>query len=85
MSKRRNLSRREFLQMVGATASAVALGACAPTPKVAPTATPVPTPEEVEPIVPKMVLVEAGDFQMGSTNGAPNEQPVHTVHITRPF
>jgi formylglycine-generating enzyme required for sulfatase activity len=57
-----------------------------PTPtKVAPTATPEATPEEVEPIVPEMVLVEAGSFQMGSTNGQPDEQPVHTVHITRPF
>jgi sulfatase modifying factor 1 len=85
MPKRSRLSRREFLKMVGTTASAVALGACAPTPKVAPTATPVPTPEEVEPIVSEMVLVEAGSFQMGSTGGASNEQPVHKVHITRPF
>jgi formylglycine-generating enzyme required for sulfatase activity len=45
----------------------------------------VPTPEEIEPIVPEMVLVEAGSFQMGSTKGASDEQPVHTVHITRPF
>jgi formylglycine-generating enzyme required for sulfatase activity len=86
MSKRRKLSRREFLKMVGTTASAAALGACVPIPtKVAPTATPVPTPEEIEPIVPEMVLVEVGSFQMGSTDGAPNEQPVHTVHITKPF
>jgi len=86
MSKRRKLSRREFLKMVGTTASAAALGACVPIPtKVAPTATPMPTPEEVKPIVPEMVLVEVGSFQMGSTDGAPNEQPVHTVHITRPF
>jgi sulfatase modifying factor 1 len=86
MSKPRKLSRREFLKMVGATASTTALGACVPIPtKVAPTATPVPTPEEIEPIVPEMVLVEAGSFQMGSTSGRPNEQPVHSVHITRPF
>jgi formylglycine-generating enzyme required for sulfatase activity len=32
-----------------------------------------------------MVLVEAGSFQMGSADGSANEQPVHTVHITRPF
>jgi formylglycine-generating enzyme required for sulfatase activity len=44
-----------------------------------------PTPSEVEPIVPEMVLVEAGSFQMGSINGDSDEQPVHTVHITRPF
>ena len=85
MNKRRKLSRREFLKMVGTTASAAALGGCMPIPKVTPTATPRPTPEEVEPIVPEMVLVEAGSFQMGSTDGASNEQPVHTVRITRPF
>ena len=87
MSKRRKLSRREFLKMVGATASATALGACTPqTPtEVAPTATAVPAPEEIEPIVPEMVLVEAGSFQMGSTDGLEDEQPVHTVHITRSF
>jgi sulfatase modifying factor 1 len=85
MSKPRRLSRREFLKMAGATASAAALGACAPTPtKVATTATPVPT-QEIEPLVPEMVLVEAGSFQMGSTNGDADEQPVHTVHITQPF
>jgi anaerobic selenocysteine-containing dehydrogenase len=40
------LSRRAFLKMVGATASAAALGACMPTPtKVATTATPMPTLE----------------------------------------
>jgi formylglycine-generating enzyme required for sulfatase activity len=32
-----------------------------------------------------MVLVEAGSFEMGSIDGLPDEQPVHTVHITRPF
>jgi formylglycine-generating enzyme required for sulfatase activity len=86
MSKRRKLSRREFLKMVGATASVATLGTCTPTPtKVATTATPVSAPEEIEPIVPEMVLVEAGSFQMGSTNGRSNEQPVHAVHITRPF
>jgi sulfatase modifying factor 1 len=80
------LSRREFLKMVGATASAATLGACAPTPtKVAITATAEPALSEVEPIVPEMVLVEAGSFQMGSANGYSDEQPVHTVHITRSF
>ena len=36
-------------------------------------------------IVPEMVLVEAGDFEMGSTDGRANEQPVHPVTITKPF
>jgi sulfatase modifying factor 1 len=85
MSKRCRLSRREFLKMAGIAASAATVGACTPTPtKVATMATAVPT-REIEPIVPEMVLVEAGSFQMGSTNGRPDEQPVHTVHITRPF
>jgi formylglycine-generating enzyme required for sulfatase activity len=35
--------------------------------------------------MPEMVLVEASSFQMGSINGDADEQPVHTVHITRPF
>ena len=86
MSKRRKLSRREFLRMVGATASAATLGACTPTPtRIATIATAGPTSDKVEPIVPEMVLVEAGSFQMGSTNGGSDEQPVHTVHINRPF
>ena len=86
MSKRRKLSRRKFLKIVGATASATVLGACTPTPtKVATTATPGLAPEEIEPIVPEMVPVEAGSFQMGSTEGLEDEQPVHTLHITRPF
>jgi sulfatase modifying factor 1 len=86
MSKRRKLSRREFLKMVGATASVATLGTCTPTPtKISTTATAMPTPEEIEPIVPEMVLVEAGSLQMGSTEGLEDEQPVHTVHITRPF
>ena len=33
----------------------------------------------------ELVLVEAGSFQMGSTQGFSREQPVHTVTITKPF
>lgn len=71
MSKRRKLSRREFLKMVGVIASAATVGACTPqTPsEVAPTATAESALEEIEPIVPEMVLIEAGSFQMSSTNG----------------
>jgi formylglycine-generating enzyme required for sulfatase activity len=53
-----------------------------------PTATPVPTATpkpEIKAIVPEMVLVEAGSFQMGSAGGRSDEQPVHEVRITRPF
>jgi len=32
-----------------------------------------------------MVLVEAGSFEMGAADGLPDEQPVHTVRITRSF
>ncbi len=33
----------------------------------------------------QFVLIEAGTFQMGSANGSSDEQPVHTVNITKPF
>jgi sulfatase modifying factor 1 len=89
MSKRLTLSRREFLKMVGIAASAATLGACTPqtSTKATPTSTAVPSElaEEITPITPEMILVEAGSFPMGSIDGLPGEQPVHTVHITRPF
>ena len=31
------------------------------------------------------VLIEPGEFQMGSDHGSGDEKPVHTVRITRPF
>jgi len=33
----------------------------------------------------ELVLIPAGSFVMGSTNGEPDEQPVHQVKIARPF
>ena len=33
----------------------------------------------------KFVLIEAGEFEMGCSDGAPDERPVHRVRITRPF
>lgn len=33
----------------------------------------------------QFALIEAGSFQMGSTSGDPDEQPVHQVNITQPF
>jgi sulfatase modifying factor 1 len=56
-----------------------------------PTDGPEPTPlppervkEQIKAIAPQMILVEEGSFEMGSTAN-PDEQPVHTVRITRPF
>lgn len=40
---------------------------------------PVPAP------VVTMVAIVPGSFPMGSTQGYPEERPVHTVHITQPF
>jgi sulfatase modifying factor 1 len=59
-------------------------------PTVAPTAVPAtatvaPTEAPAGPIAPEMVLVEAGSFEMGSETGYADEQPVHTVRVTRPF
>jgi formylglycine-generating enzyme required for sulfatase activity len=95
MSKYRDMSRREFLEVLGLAASATVLGACTPQEPVAVTATstsrpptPTPLPPPVSVIDPsgiEMVLVEPGSFEMGSTGGTRLEQPVHTVNITRPF
>ena len=81
-------------QTLPATEVAPSAAAVPPQPapeQVEPTTTPVPpepTPEpteEIKPISPEMVLVEAGSFEMGSADGFPDELPVHTVAITRPF
>ena len=107
MPRHHPLSRREFVRLVGLTASATVLSACAPRilPVIMPTATavlPQPTPTEVEPtatvtkppttptketkpILPEMVLVEPGNFQMGSADGPSDERPAHAVRLTRPF
>jgi len=45
-----------------------------------PTMTPLPS-QIVDEIGVPMVLVPAGEFQMGSNNGSNNEQPVHTVYL----
>lgn len=34
---------------------------------------------------PEMVIIPAGIFQMGSSDGSSDEEPVHTVQIARPF
>jgi formylglycine-generating enzyme required for sulfatase activity len=45
--------------------------------------TPTPVVETVDGV--EMVLVPAGCFEMGSTDGEPNERPVHQVCFEQPF
>jgi sulfatase modifying factor 1 len=93
LSIRDQLSRRQFLKMISVATSAAILGACAPkaSPEIeipmppTPTPSPAPAEEPSKAIIPKMVLVEAGSFQMGSMDGFPDEQPIHSIRITRPF
>ena len=100
MSSIKRISRRDFLRLTGIATSAILLEACAPeVPAITeapptstilpPTKTPVPTvtptQQPIQAIYPDMVLVEAGSFQMGSTDGYAHEQPVHTVLISKPF
>lgn len=91
------ISRHDFLKIMGIAASAVVLKACTPSTERAseatiPTETKPPPPPTFEPtqkinppIFPERVLIEAGDFEMGSIDGYADEQPVHTVTITKPF
>jgi sulfatase modifying factor 1 len=53
-------------------------------PTAMPTLADTPT-AQASPVLPEMVLVEPGQFQMGSREGAENEQPVHTVKISRTY
>ncbi len=90
MPARHQSSINRLLAVVAGVGLATVLAACmeqAP-PQSLPVATaePVPTTATVfEPILPELILVEAGSFEMGSAQGHGDEQPVHTVHITRPF
>ena len=97
MKRESKLSRNDFLKLMGIAASAVVIKACSPIIKITsetavptetktpPISTVEPTQEIILPIMPEMVLVEAGDFEMGSTDGHVNEQPVHKVTISKPF
>jgi formylglycine-generating enzyme len=38
-----------------------------------------------EDILERFVLIPSGSFEMGSTTGQTNEQPIHTVNLTKPF
>ena len=90
-------SRKEFLKLIGIASLAAMLDACSPSPKktpeailptstnIPPTLTLEPTLKVNSPIIPEMVLVEPGDFEMGSTDGYANEQPIHLVTISKHF
>jgi sulfatase modifying factor 1 len=90
-------TRKEFLKLLGIASLAALLDACSPLTKKTPeailptetrnppTLTVEPTPKINSPIIPEMVLVQAGDFEMGSTDGSTNEQPIHLVTISKPF
>jgi sulfatase modifying factor 1 len=90
-------SRKEFLKLIGIASLAAILDACSPPTKktpeailptstnIPPTLTLEPTLKVNSPIIPEMVLVEAGDFEMGSTDGYTNEQPIHLVTISKQF
>ena len=41
----------------------------------------IPYEFKLEDILPDMVLIPAGEFQMGSSNGSLDEKPIHTVHL----
>lgn len=90
-------SRKGFLKLIGFASIAAILDACSPpanrmpeiilptTTDIPPTLTLEPPPEAISPIIPEMVLIEAGDFEMGSIDGYTNEQPIHLVTISKQF
>lgn len=90
------INRLSFLRLLGFALSAAIIKACSPAPKTIPTSpptntiepptlTPEPSPSPISHISPEMILVEGGDFQMGSTEGRADEVPVHSVIISNSF
>jgi formylglycine-generating enzyme required for sulfatase activity len=78
------LSRREFIRLGSITGAAAILAAC----DINAFAQTTPTRTEtltLDPVFPKMGLVQPGSFQMGSNDGLPAEQPVHNVTLTRAY
>jgi len=62
------------------------LSACASTQPASTSLPPTTRAQSTAPVpAPDMVLVEPGTFEMGSDEGNPDEQLVHTVQITRAF
>ncbi len=64
-----------FKGILAVSAAAVFLCCCAPRPVVL-------TPDNDAPIHDEMVLIPGGFFDMGSSAGDPDEQPVHRVSIS---
>jgi formylglycine-generating enzyme required for sulfatase activity len=90
MYARHPVGRNWLLHIIGVASLILMLCACTPrqstpAPRTLTPTPPMPTAEIVEAILPQMALVEAGSFAMGSVDGLGDEQPVHTVQITRPF
>jgi formylglycine-generating enzyme required for sulfatase activity len=90
------INRLNFLRILGLGISAAVIKACSPLKDATPTSlptdtqepatsTPEPSPTPISHITPKMVQVEAGEFQMGSAEGAADEAPIHSVTISAPF
>jgi formylglycine-generating enzyme required for sulfatase activity len=47
-----------------------------------PSFTPTPAPEDARALLPPLVAVKGGTFEMGSLDGQPDEQPVHRVTLS---
>ncbi len=47
-----------------------------------PTFTPTPAPDDTRALLPALVAVKGGTFEMGSLDGQPDEQPVHRVTLS---
>ena len=97
MKENQSISRNEFLKLMWVIAVAAVVKACSPhkektlvTKMPTETNTPPipilePTQTQASHIVPEMVLVEAGEFEMGSIDGYDDEQPIHKVMISQSF
>ncbi len=96
MNNKHRISRIEFLRLFGIALVAAFLKACTSrseitTPEIPtetsnpPTEIPGPSPTVINHITPRMGLVEAGEFLMGSSAGYQNEKPIHQVAISHNF
>lgn len=83
MKKKYELSRRDFLKITGLVISTFTIKACTSSEASLPAIE--SAQKIIVPIVPEMIKVEVGNFEMGSSDGRSDEQPVHKVEITKPF